>query len=121
MTSTMEKKVSFKTDYKYILRQVFKIYYGAYSKDINHIKKGLVGDIGPFFYASSYLDHLEKYWMASNYIGALIKDSYIRAEYIFQDYNNMRGIKDRVKNNDGVITGPVQYTGKTGITLLPKS
>ena len=66
-----------------MLRQVFKIFYGAYSKDIKNIRKGLVGDIGPFFYASNSLDHIEKYWMASNYVGLLIKPSYVRLEYIF--------------------------------------
>lgn len=72
MTSTMEKKQSFTTSYTYELRQVFKMFYGAYSKEISDIKAGLVGDIGPFFYSSNYFQHLEKYWMASNYIGALI-------------------------------------------------
>lgn len=121
MSSVMEKKQPFTTNYKYLLRQVFKIFYGAYSKDMADIKKGLIGDIGPFFYASSYLDHIEKYWMGSNYIGQLILSSYVRVEYIFQDYRNIKDIKDRMKKINGKISGPVFYSGKTGITMLPKS
>ena len=118
MTSTIDKEENFTTEYVYVLRQIFQIYYGAFGQ---HLKNGLIGEIGPFFYASSYLDHIDKYWMASNYIAEILDISYVRLEYIFENYKDIKSIPDRIKKTSGIITGPVTYSGKTGITLMPQS
>lgn len=59
--------------------------------------------------------------MVSNYIGDLMEDSYVRMEYIFEDYKNTKSIKDRLKKLDGVITGQVSYSGLTGIDFASGS
>jgi len=111
-------KKKFKTDYTYELRQLFKIHYGAYSSEYKDVSVGMIGDIGPFFYASYYYENIDRYWMGSYYNGDLLTKHYMRLEYVFDDYTNVNSVHELLGGEDGKIVGDsVMYKGKKGLTI----
>ena len=112
----MKKK--FTSDYTYELRKAFKIHYGAFSSNSNDVRSGMIGDIGPFFYASYYYENIDRYWAGSYYNGDLLGKHYLRLQYVFDDYTNVNSIKDLSGGDDGKIVGDsVAYKGKKGLTI----
>lgn len=108
----------FTTDYTYELRQMFKIWYGAYSTAQDDVVNGLIGEIGPFFYSNNYYQQIHHYWRTSYFHSDLLKTDHVRLEYLFDEYTNVNAIKNRVGSISGKILGDgAEYDGKTGITL----
>lgn len=118
MTNTTKINKPFKSDYTYELRQSFKIFYGAYSPDRNDISQGLIGDIGPFFYSNNYYKNIDRFWQSCYFHKDLLKNDWIKLEFIFNEYANIASIKDEMGGKDGKIKGDeVKYTGKSGMQL----
>jgi hypothetical protein len=108
----------FTTDFTYELRQMFKIWYGAYSQTGNDVINGLIGEIGPFFYSNNYYQQIHHYWRTSYFHSDLLKTDHVRLEYLFDEYTNVNEIKNRVDGTAGKILGDgAEYDGKTGISL----
>lgn len=118
MTNTTKIKKPFESEYKYELRQEFNIYYGAYSQNRNDISQGLIGDIGPFFYANNYYKNIDKYWMGCYFHQDLLKNDWSKLEFIFDEYANIASVKDQLGGKDGKIKGDeASYTGKSGLRV----
>lgn len=118
MSAKAKNTKEFTTDYTYELRQMFKIWYGAYSMSGQDVVNGLIGEIGPFFYSNNYYQQIHHYWRTSYFKTELMKTDHVRLEYLFDEYTNVNEIKDRVEGEPGKIEGEgAEYNGKTGITL----
>ena len=120
MDSEKNLKKEFKTEYVYQLRQSYKIYLGAFREKSGSM--GFIGDIGPLFYSNHYLSQISHYWMGSYYSNSLVDKGYVWLDFVFDDYNNTKTVKEKMGYNIGKIEGEgSSYSSQGGLVLGNKA